>query len=126
MKKTFIYREVSDEVRRYRCLTAVGDYGTLNYSSWVYFTHKTQSAILDRDCEFVQVEFLNTSNTNVTSYIHLHTNIDPDATKFKAKNEGQYRPDVAIIVFDAVSMSNRLRSLQKTIKMMQQSYSVIL
>jgi hypothetical protein len=56
----------------------------------------------------------------------VHTNIDPDATKFKAKHDGRYRPDVAIIVFDAASMSNGLRSLQKTMKIMQESYSAIL
>ena len=82
---------------------------------------------IDKYCELVQVEF---KNWFTKTYENVHTNINvkkgDTGIKKKSNNDtDRYRPDVVILVFDAVSMSNGLRSLQKTLAVLQNNYSAI-
>ncbi len=89
-------------------------------SDWVNFSGQ-QSTPIDRQCQFVEVEF---SKARTITYQYVHTRIEPIVMQHA--RPATERPDVLVLVLDSVSMSNALRSIPKTLTVLQTDYSAII
>jgi hypothetical protein len=119
-----------NETRKYRCFSNAGDNAPNIYTP-DRIEFDTTATLNNSLCEYLEVEFI---ENNATTYAHLHSHISlmPNNSHQFAPwlnnqtTDDRYRPDVLILVFDSVSMSNGLRTLQKTFANLQQNYSAII
>uniref|UniRef100_A0AC34FUJ9 Uncharacterized protein n=1 Tax=Panagrolaimus sp. ES5 TaxID=591445 RepID=A0AC34FUJ9_9BILA len=107
---------------QWRCLFPKSDY-SLIWGNWTEIQNGTQPP-----CDIVEVECQkpNLNGTLIDFYKFLHPQIFQKQEPVKTTLENSLeKPDVHLIIFDSVSHSQFIRSMPKTVHMLQENYEAI-